>query len=421
MNKMSIGYACLTIGVPNANLKSCIAKNINDEKLLDIIKNNLNSLENIIKYNIKNDIKLFRISSDLIPFGSSPLNNISWWDIFSEDFSRIGKVIKENKIRISMHPGQYTVLNSPNNEVVMRAIEDLNYHTRVLDSLGVNEKHKIVLHIGGVYNDKEQAIRRFLNNYDYLEDAVKQRLVIENDDKSYNINDVLEIGTKLSIPVIFDNLHNEINSYSKEKSELYWLNESKNTWKEKDGHQKIHYSQQDILKKSGSHSNTIEIDRFINFYESLDRKDIDIMLEVKDKNLSAVKCINATTKDKQIKRLEDEWSRYKYTVLENSPKIYLDIRNLLKDKKEYPVSKFYNYIEAAMKEEVSIGNSINAAMHIWGYFKNIASAKEKESFLKNIENYEQGKVSVNVVKSKLWRMAVKYAEDYIIDSYYFIL
>lgn len=215
---MSIGYACLTIGVPDANLKSFTAKSLTEEKLLEIISYNLKSLNNIIDYNIKNDIKLFRISSDLIPFGSSHLNQLSWWKMFSQEFVETGRKIMNNNIRVSMHPGQYTVLNSPNDDVVKRAIEDLNYHVKVLDNLRVGENHKIILHIGGVYNDKEQAIKRFADNYERLNDQVKERLVIENDDKSYNINEVLKIGNELNIPVVFDNLHNKINCYDREKA-----------------------------------------------------------------------------------------------------------------------------------------------------------------------------------------------------------
>lgn len=418
---MSIGYACLTIGVQNTNLKSSIAKNINEEKLLDLIPHNLNSLENIIDYNIKNDIKLFRISSDLIPFGSSPINNIQWEKIFLSEFNKIGKKIRNSSMRVSMHPGQYTVLNSPNIEVVDRAIEDLNYHTKVLDTLGVGSEHKIILHIGGVYNDKKQAMERFISNYSLLDNKVKERLVIENDDKSYNINEVLEIGKKLNIPVIFDNLHNEINSYDKEKSDKYWISKCKETWKEKDGYQKIHYSQQNSLKKLGSHSNTIRLNEFIRFYESLDREDIDIMLEVKDKNLSAVKCINAVSLDNKIKRLEEEWAKYKYTILENSPSKYLEIRNLLKDKDNYPFLKFYKLIEEAMETEINSGNSLNALMHVWGYFKNRADEKEKKSFLKSLEDFKQEKISIGTVKKKLWKMAVKYNEVYLLNSYYFFI
>ncbi|UYZ34470.1 UV DNA damage repair endonuclease UvsE [Clostridium beijerinckii] len=417
---MSIGYACLTIGVPDTNLKSCTAKSLTEEKLLEIISYNLKSLKNIIDYNIKNNIKLFRISSDLIPFGSSHLNQLSWWNIFSQEFAEIGRKIMDNDIRVSMHPGQYTVLNSPNDDVVKRAIEDLNYHVKVLDNFGVGANHKIILHIGGVYNDKEQAINRFADNYKRLNDQVKERLVIENDDKSYNINDVLKIGNEINIPVVFDNLHNDINCYDREKSDSYWISECNKTWKEKDGRQKIHYSQQDPLKKAGSHSNTIKISKFIEFYESLKGQDIDIMLEVKDKNLSAVKCINSIDENSKIKKLEEEWGRYKYKVLENSPSNYLEIRKLLKDKTQYPSVEFYNYIEDAMEEEITIGNSINTALHVWGYFKNLADDKEKMNFLKSIEDYKNGKVSIKLIKNKLFKMAVKYNESYLLNSYYFL-
>ncbi|BCZ47819.1 hypothetical protein psyc5s11_38860 [Clostridium gelidum] len=418
---MSIGYACLTIGVFSTNLKSCVLRNVNEEKLLDLISNNLNSLENIIDYNIKNNIKLFRISSDLIPFGSNSVNNISWWDIFFEKFQKIGTKIQENGMRVSMHPGQYTVLNSPSLDVVNRAIDDLKYHTRVLNSLGVSKANKIILHIGGVYNDKKQAINRFIDNYNNLEESIKERLVIENDDKSYNINDVLEIGTKLKIPVIFDNLHNYINSSEEEKSQIDWINECEKTWSIKDGYQKIHYSQQNIIKKPGSHSKSININEFISFYECLGRNDIDIMLEVKDKNLSAVKCINGTSIDKDIKVLEIEWSRYKYKVLESSPANYAKIRNLLKDKNNYPVIEFYNLIENAMETEITTGNVINAALHIWGYFKKNASEKEKISFLKIVDEYENGVASISKIKNSLWRMTIKYNEEYLLHSYYFVL
>ncbi|PRR81692.1 UV DNA damage repair endonuclease UvsE [Clostridium vincentii] len=418
---MSIGYACLAIGAPNTDLKSCILKNVSEEKLMFLISYNLNSLENIIDYNIKNNIKLFRMTSDLIPFGSSPANTLQWWELFSSELARIGKKIQASGMRVSMHPGQYTVLNSPNVDVVNRAIDDLEYHTKVLDSLGVEKNHKIVLHIGGVYGDKKLAISRFMINYSSLDESVKNRLVIENDDRSYNIKDVLEIGIQMNIPVICDNLHNEINPYSKEKDIITWINECKKTWNEKDGYQKIHYSQQDTSKRAGAHSSTIDIEEFLDFYERLGRKDIDIMLEVKDKNLSALKCINCTSRDKRINDLEIEWSKYKYKVLESCPSHYIEIRKLLKDKNEYPAIEMYKLIEDAMKKEIIIGISINAALHVFGYFKKSASDKERISFLKSIEEYRKGALSNKAIKNKLWKMTVKYEQSYLFDSYYFTI
>jgi UV DNA damage endonuclease len=276
------------------------------------------------------------------------------------------------------------------------------------------------LHIGGAYGNKQIAMQRFKDNYVKLNDAIKQRLVIENDDRIYNIVEVLEIGNEAGIPVVFDNLHNQINATEHDKEEKYWINECKSTWKAQDGNQKIHYSQQNSLKKLGSHSETIHPVEFLKFCQSLQREDIDIMLEVKDKNLSAIKCMNYICSNKnQIKRLEKEWSRYKYKILENSPADYLTIRKLLRDKNTYPVQEFYELIEHALGIELATGNAINAALHVWGYFKKIATEKEKASFLKTIENFELGKITIGSVKNNLWKLTKKYHEDYLLESYYF--
>jgi UV DNA damage endonuclease len=352
---MSIGYACKTIGVPNTDIKSCMQKNATEKRLGELIAINLLSLANMVFYNTQNSIFLFRISSDLIPFGSSPVNKLEWWDLFAPQLKLIGEKIKNAGIRVSMHPGQYSVLNSQNAEVVERTMEDLNYHNRLLDSLGVGSEHKIVLHIGGVYKDKKQSGKRFITNYKYLDSPIKERLVIENDDRSYHIGDVLEIGSNLGIPVIFDILHDQLNTCDVKKSAFYWIRECKNSWKGKDGSQKIHYSQQDPLKKSGSHSETVKINEFMDFYHRLENKNIDIMLEVKDKNLSAVKCINCTTENRSIEKLELEWSRYKQMVLKRSPQSYKAIQQLLIEHKNgYPAIEFYNLLENALEKEKGI-------------------------------------------------------------------
>ncbi len=417
---MRIGYACLTVGVPNTDFKSCILKNASAEKLRELIAHNLKTLDNIIDYNIANQIHLFRISSDLIPFGSSPVNELPWHQDYSRQFADIGQKIKDSKMRVSMHPGQYTVLNSPDVEVVKRAIADLEYHDQILDSLGLDEKHKIVLHIGGVYKDKRSSVRRFISHYEQLDEKIKKRLVIENDDRSYNIADVLEISQVIKAPVIYDNLHDQINPAGSSNHEREWIDACRKTWGQQDGPQKIHYSQQDPCRQPGAHSTTININEFMLFYEQLRDRSLDIMLEVKDKNLSAIKCINCTTEDKNITRLESEWSRYKYTVLERSQAEYLAIRKLLKDKKQYPVMGFYDHLEAAFDTPIDKGNAINAAQHVWGYFKDVALPKEKDKFLELMRKYQQEELELRGLKTLLHRLAVKYQRDYLLHSYYFV-
>lgn len=418
---MSIGYACLNIGTPNTNIRSVMQRNATSEKLTEVTAHNLQALEKMVDYNIANDIRLYRISSDLIPFGSSPVNTLDWPEIHKEAFERIGAKIRKSGMRVSLHPGQYTVLNSPTEDVVERAIEDLSYHDKILAALGTDSTNKIVLHVGGIYGDKEAAMDRFAENFQRLPESVKHRLIIENDDRLYNIEEVLKLANRLQIPAVYDNLHHAINPPSSGGNDQHWIAVANRTWKEADGKQKIHYSQQAAGKRPGAHTDTIDLETFLQFYNQLDDQTIDIMLEVKDKNLSAIKCQNATTETKRIALLEKEWGRYKYTILEKSAADYQAIRTLLKEKSAYPVQEFYRIVEDALARATQLGGAENAAQHVWGYFKNKATPQERKAFEKSMGNYRNGTGSLGTVKRQLFKLATNYEEKYLVQSLYFYI
>ena len=418
---MSIGYACLNIGTPNTNIRSVMQRNATPEKLTEVTTHNLEALEKMINYNIANDIRLYRISSDMIPFGSSPVNTLDWPEIHKEAFDRIGTKIRKAGLRVSLHPGQYTVLNSPAEDVVERAIDDLIYHDKILTALGADQTNKIVLHVGGIYGDKEEALQRFAQNFRRLPATVQNRLIIENDDRLYNIEEVIQLANRLQIPAVYDNLHHAINPPPTGKDDRHWIAETAKTWKTSDGNQKIHYSQQAPGKRPGAHTDTINLETFLTFHEQLEDKLIDIMLEVKDKNLSAIKCQNATTTAPKSVLLEKEWGCYKYAVLERSPAVYQTIRTLLKDKEAYPVQEFYRLIETAFAEEPHPGYVENAAAHVWGYFKKHATEAERKQYEKNLVNYRNGNGTRATLKRYLFRLVKKYESKYLLQSLYFYL
>jgi len=373
----------------------------------------------VLDYNIRNGIKLFRISSDVIPFASKQEVIFPWQELFRDRLHEIGGMALENNIRLSMHPGQYTVLNSLDAGVVERAVLDLAYHSELLDLCGLKKDSKIILHIGGVYGNKEEAKNRFIENYLNLPEFIKNRLVIENDDKLYNIEDIIEISQKTDIPVVFDVLHHKVNPPAVDKKLYEWVQICGQTWKQEDGNQKIHYSQQQVGNKPGSHSKSISIDDFLEFYQEIEPLDPDIMLEVKDKNLSAVKCLLSTKKEGEIRLLEKEWGRYKYNILEHSPAYYQAIRTLLKDKKDYPAVLFYRYLEEAMATEPALGHVVNALQHVWGYYKNDVTDIEKSKFLTLLKEYEEEQIDLKKIKSFLRKVAERYPNPYIQQSFYF--
>ncbi len=413
-----IGYACLALAVPDTGFKSCIMKNATDEKLRELISHNLKSLENLIEYNIRNNILLFRISSDIIPFGSSPVNKLEWWNIFEKEFNGIKDKISKSGMRVSMHPGQYTVLNSPDEGIVERAALDLKYHSRFLDCLGATSENKIILHLGGVYGEPERARERFAQNYKKLSEDIKEKLVLENDDRSYTICDILETASKLKIPVVYDNLHNKVKDCGS-ADDLNWIKECSKTWAKKDGRQKIHYSQQNPDKQAGAHTGTIGINEFMEFYRSLGNIELDIMLEVKDKNISAVKCINCTSDSTSKGLLQKDWARYKYLIMEKSQEGYKAAGRLFGNN-EYPAIEFYNLTEENLDLDNQKGEAVNAAEHVWGYFKNTATDPEKKKFFRALEKYADDNGSLASVKKILYSLAYKYDSGYLLESYYFV-
>lgn len=417
---MSIGYACLALGVTFTDMKKCLIKNADKERLNQLIAANLGALERTVEYNIRNGIRLFRISSDIIPFASSPVNSVRWLEAYAFQLAEIGRKIRAGGMRVSMHPGQYTVLNSPNVQIVENAIRELDYHALFLDSLGVDGSHKIILHVGGAYGDKYLAMKRFSERYQALGVHVKARLVIENDDRIYNIQEVLEAGLQNHIPVVFDNLHHRANHVGNGGDEPTWISECAKTWTNVDGRQKVHYSQSNPQKKIGAHSLSIGIEEFLHFYENLALPKPDIMLEVKDKNISAIKCVLCTAEKGDMGALEREWGRYKYLVLEHSQAIYKQIRALLKDKTAYPAVAFYRLVEEAMRTEISVGGALNAATHVWGYFKDCASQHQKADYLKSMDRYAKGSVPLASLKRRLYALALEFEQEYLLDSYYFV-
>lgn len=93
----------------------------------------------------------------------------------------------------------------------------------------------------------------------------------------------------------------------------------------------------------------------------------------------------------------------------------------MNDKNSYPAIDFYGLIEGALKKKESTGSALNAVLHIWGYFKNSSTEAEKKKFSKIIEEYKQGKAQLKTVKNYLWKMAIKYDQSYLLESYYFLL
>lgn len=287
--KVRLGYVALSKALDDVTTSSTITytnyinKNYNTSKLLEITKNNLDSLYEIIKYNVKNNFHFYRLTSKLVPLATHDKVDFDYITPLLDEYKKIGKLINDNNIRVDTHPDQYAVLNSMNSKIVKNTMEILKYHYKIMDAIGIKDKI-IILHVGSSACGKKASITRFINNFNKLPDHIKKCIAVENDDKVYNIKDVLELCHKINVPMVLD-YHHFICNNEKEDINDY-LKEIIDTWNGK--LPKMHFSspKSKLKKEFRSHSDYINKECFIKFINILKKqdKDIDIMLEAKAKD-----------------------------------------------------------------------------------------------------------------------------------------
>lgn len=284
---MKIGYPCINLSLGKKTISTFRLSSYSEHNLIKAVNYNLRVLEEILRFNIQHNFLFFRISSDIIPFASHPTCKFDWQDYFKNDLFRIGRIVKENKIRISMHPDQFVLLNSPNGEIVRNGITEINYQASFLNAMNLDTTAKIQIHVGGAYNDKITSLNRFIENYNtLLSDEARSRLVIENDDYRFSLKDCLKIYDKTHVPILLDVFHHECMTDGLSISNA--MESTCNTWKkDKDGVMMIDYSSQEPNSRKGKHASTLDEVKFKNFITSTIDFSYDLMLEIKDKEKSA--------------------------------------------------------------------------------------------------------------------------------------
>jgi len=292
---MKIGYPCINWTIGCKGDRTFRLKSYSEQRLIETVANNLSCLEAMLTFNVEHDLLFFRLTSDLVPFASHPVCQFDWRRYFRDQFSSIGSFIKSHNIRISMHPGQYTILNSQDNEILARSIKELEYHADVFNALGLDASAKIQVHVGGIYGDKPKSVQRFIDRYRNLNGNIKQRLVIENDDRSYTVDDCIGIYRETGVPVLFDVFHHELNNSRSNLTNV--LATITKTWQAQDGIPMVDYSSRYPGSLKVSHAASIESSDFERFLATTQPYDCDIMLEIKDKEISALRAVEIARKD----------------------------------------------------------------------------------------------------------------------------
>ncbi len=286
--KIRLGYACITNCLDSTSSSPYTygeyLKYGDMEKLDGVIVSNLKSLEEIIYYNIKNNIHFYRMSSKIIPLATKSDVKFDYINKYKSYYDKIGKMISDYDMRVDFHPDQFCVLNSVKSDVVSASIDILKYHYSLLEALGIKNKI-LVLHVGSNSFGKDNSIRRFINNFDKLPNYLKECIAIENDDKVFNVSDVLEISKIIGVPVILDYHHHLCNKSDFSFDDIFNSFNNRRV--------KMHFSSPRNKKDFRSHNDYINGDDFINFIKILKKydRDVDIMIEAKYKDDSLFRLV----------------------------------------------------------------------------------------------------------------------------------
>jgi len=286
---MKIGYPCINRSIGCTANSTFRLASYSKERLISTVEHNLSCLKKILEFNVKHNLLFFRISSDLVPFASHPVCTYPWQDHFKDDFRNIGNYIKKHKLRISMHPDQFVLINAKDKEIIRKSISELDYHCNILNLMHIDKTAKVQIHVGGVYNDKPNSIKRFIENYISLPKKIKDRLCIENDHKLYSFKDCYDIHKITKIPIIFDTFHHEC--LNNNEPLLKSMTLASKTWKPKDGLLMVDYSSQKPDSRIGTHVEHINLPKFKKFIGLTKNLNFDIMLEIKDKEKSALEAV----------------------------------------------------------------------------------------------------------------------------------
>jgi UV DNA damage endonuclease len=222
------------------------------------------------------------------------------------ELAELGARARELDLRLSTHPSQYIVLNSEDPDVQAAAIRDMELQTALLDGMGLGPEAVVVLHVGGAAGGYDAGLERWERGWERLSERSRERLVVENDDRTFSLGHVMELHRRTGVKVVWDILHHHCNDPD-DVPDREALEAALSTWPV-GVKPKIHYSTPKtameerkrkvgrrverswVLPQLRAHADVIDPIAFEHFVrETAAGLEFDVMLEAKAKDLALVR------------------------------------------------------------------------------------------------------------------------------------
>ena len=221
---MNLGYACINMNLSTlpksqrvTTNRSMIKRTFQQrgiEYASELALQNCRDLLTILRWNERNNIKFYRMSSDVFPWSSEyNLSDLPDYEEICYYLNEAGHFADLHGHRITTHPGPFNVLGSPNENTVRKTIKELETHSEVFDLMGLPQTPyaKINIHVGGTYGgDFAGTADRWCRNFLKLSTNCQIRITLENDDKAsmWSVKHLYDYIYKVvRVPIVFDYHH----------------------------------------------------------------------------------------------------------------------------------------------------------------------------------------------------------------------
>lgn len=262
----------------------------------------LGYLRDILEYLDEIDVRMYRISSDFVPYCTHPDLPQFHGQVAEcrHELAEVGRRAAELGIRLSLHPSQYVLLSAQDPAINAKGIADVNAQAELLDALGAGPEGVVVLHLGGAYGDKDAALRRYVDSFSRLSESGRRRLVLENDETVYTVEDVYRAHEATGVPLIFDHQHHLLNPGTLSMGDA--ARRALSTWPA-GVMPKVHFSSPRLESRTvtrggrdvpappllSQHADYVHPWEFAAFLREVHPLPFDVMLEAKMKDLALLK------------------------------------------------------------------------------------------------------------------------------------
>ena len=186
------------------------SKAVAEQRLWDLMVQNIEATRRLVERvgTLDERLRMVRLSSDILPVYTERSWSYFWLrsdvvEYLEQGFARVGQIAREHNVRLSFHPGQFTVLASDNPDIVERSLEEFEYHADMARFMGYGKEFqdfKINVHIAG--RAGPAGIR---SAYSRLSPEARNCITIENEEISHGLSDCLTISDL--VPIVLDIHH----------------------------------------------------------------------------------------------------------------------------------------------------------------------------------------------------------------------